>query len=593
MVFEILGPVVTFAAVAVAAWFLGGYIVRVFTGERILLHRVLRPIERGIYRVTGISEDTEQTWVGYLAAMLLVTVIGVLMTYLVLRYQDRLPLQAQLNPAGFPGIPADLSFNTAVSFATNTNWQNYSGESSLSYLSQMVGLVFHQFLSAATGIALAVALIRGIARRSGRTLGNFYVDITRAILYLLLPMAIVGTIVFVASGSVQNFSQYTNASGLNGVGQVIAQGPVAAMEAIKDLGNNGGGFFNANSAHPWENPTGLTNALTIWLELTIPFALFIAFGRWVGNVKQGVALFATAGVILLAGAGIASYEEQGGNPAIDSAGGVAQAMTSTQSGGNMEGKEVRFGSVWSGVFAASTTGTSTGSVIASHDSFTPLGGMVPMVLIQLGEITPGGIGSGLYGLVTFAIVGVFLAGLMVGRTPEYLGKKIEARDVKYAALAILILPATILGFTAVAVLAARGQGNPLYPGSGPGNPGAHGFSEILYAYSSSTGNNGSAFAGLSGNGLYYNTTLAAAMWLGRFIFVIPILALAGSLVKKKAVAASAGTFPTDTPLFTGLLIGVIIIVGALTFLPALALGPILEHLQLHGAAASSLITGAH
>jgi K+-transporting ATPase ATPase A chain len=461
-----------------------------------------------------------------------------------------------------------------VSFATNTNWQNYAGEATMSYLSQMLGLVFHQFLSAATGIALAVALIRGISRRSGRTLGNFYVDITRAVLYLLLPIAVVATILFVASGSIQNFSGYTTAHTLSGMGQTIAQGPVAAMEAIKDLGNNGGGFFNANSAHPWENPSGLTNALTIWLELTIPFGLFIAFGRWVGNVRQGIALFAAAGIILLAGMGFAAYQEQTGNPAIDRLGTVSQSMSSTQSGGNMEGKEVRFGSVASGVFAASTTGTSTGSVIASHDSFTPLGGMVPMVLIKLGEITPGGIGAGLYGLVTFAIVGIFLAGLMVGRTPEYLGKKIEGRDVKYAALAILVLPATILGFTAWAVLNARGQAGPL-------NPGSHGFSEILYAYTSSTGNNGSAFAGLSGNTLYYNTTLSAAMWLGRFIFVIPILALAGSLVKKKVAPASAGTFPTDTPLFAGLLIGVIVIVGALTFFPALALGPILEHLQLH------------
>ena len=585
MTFEIIGPVVTFAVIFVSAWFLGKYIVRVFQGERTLLSPVLRPVERGIYRVTGIDEEKEQSWIAFTVAMLLVTVVGLVVTYLILRYQDKLPLQAQLNPQGFPGVPADLAFNTAVSFTTNTNWQNYSGESTMSYLSQMVGLVFHQFLSAATGIALAIALIRGIARRSGKTLGNFYVDITRATLYLLLPIAIVATVIFVASGSIQNFSGYTNAAGLNGVGQVVAQGPVAAMEAIKDLGNNGGGFFNANSAHPWENPTGFTNAMTIWLELTIPFALFVAFGRWVGNVRQGIALFAAAGLILLAGAGFAAYEEQAGNPAIDNAGGVAQAMSSTQPGGNMEGKEARFGPVWSGVFATTTTGTSTGSVISSHDSFTPLGGMVPMVMIQLGEITPGGIGAGLYGLVTFAIVAVFLAGLMVGRTPEYLGKKIEARDVKYAALAILILPATILGFTAVAVLASRGQAGPL-------NPGAHGFSEILYAYSSTTGNNGSAFAGLSGNTLYYNTTLAAAMWFGRFIFVIPILALAGNLVKKKAVPASSGTFPTDTGLFTGLLIGVIVIVGALTFLPALALGPILEHLQLHGGTVLGLL-GAH
>ena len=585
MACEIIAPLLTFAAVFAAAWLLGGFMVRLFQGQRTILHPVLRPVERAVYRVTGVDEEREQTWVGYTVAMLLVTVISLVFTYLVLRNQDRLPFQSQLNPTGLPGVPADLAFNTSVSFATNTNWQNYTGEATMSYASQMVGLVLHQFLSAATGIALAVALIRGIARRSGRTLGNFYVDVTRAVLYLLLPIAIVATVLFVANGAIQNLSGYTHASGLVGVGQVIAQGPVAAMEAIKDLGNNGGGYFNANSAHPFENPTGFTNALTIWLELVIPFGLFIAFGKWVGNVRQGVALFAAAAVLLLAGAGVAAYEEQAGNPAIDRAGAVAQAMSATQSGGNLEGKEVRFGAVESGIFATTTTGTSTGSVIASHDSFTPLGGLVPMVMIQLGEITPGGIGAGLYGLVTFAIVAVFLAGLMVGRTPEYLGKKIEARDVKYAALAILILPATILGFTAWAVLNSRGQAGPL-------NPGPHGFSEILYSYSSQTGNNGSAFAGLSGNTLYYNTTGAAAMWIGRFIFVIPILALAGSLVRKKVVAASAGTFPTDTPLFTGLLVGVIVIVGALTFLPGLALGPILEHLQLHSGGPVGLLLGA-
>ena len=585
MAYELLACLVIVAAVGAGAWFLSRTIVRVFQGERTVLSPVLRPLERGLYRLTGVDEEKEQTWVAYLGAMLLVSVIGVLLTYLVLRYQDRLPLQSLFNPTGLPGVPADLSLNTAVSFATNTNWQNYTGESTLTYLSQLLGLVFHQFLSAATGIALAVALIRGIARRSGRTLGNFYVDITRATLYILLPVAVLATLVFVASGSIQNFNAPTQAAGLNGVGQVIAQGPVAAMEAIKDLGNNGGGFFNANSAHPWENPTGFTNAFTIWLELLIPFSLLIAFGRWVGNIRQGMALLAAAAILLLAGAGVTAWQEQAGNPAIDRAGGVAQAMSSTQAGGNLEGKEVRFGSIQSGIFAASTSGTSTGSVDSGHDSYTPLGGMVPLVLIQLGEITPGGIGSGLYGLVTFAIVAVFLAGLMVGRTPEYLGKKIEAREVKYAALAILVGPAVILGFTAVSVLASRGQAGPL-------NPGAHGFTEILYAFSSANGNNGSAFAGLSGNTLYYNTTLAAAMWIGRFIFVIPILALAGSLVRKKAVPVGPGTFPTDSGLFAGLLIGVIVIVGALTFLPALALGPILEHLQLHGGAAVSMLTGA-
>jgi K+-transporting ATPase ATPase A chain len=570
---DIIAVVVTFAAVVAGAWFLAKYIVAVFQGQRTFLHPVLRPVERGLYKVTGIDEEEEQTWKGYLVAMLLVTVVSLLFTYLILRFQDS-PIfwQSKTNPQGFSGVPADLAFNTSVSFTTNTNWQNYAGEQTMSYLSQMLALAFHQFLSAATGIALAVALIRGLARRSGQTLGNFYVDIVRGVLYLLLPISVIATIILVANGAIQNFSPYTSVQTLAGVTQTLAQGPVASMEAIKDLGTNGGGFFNANSAHPWENPTGFTNAFQIFLVLVIPFGLAFAFGRWVGNIKQGVAIFAAMGIVLAGGAALAAQQEQAGNPAITSA--VTQG-SDKQSGGNLEGKSVRVGAIQSAQYGTATTGTSTGSVDSSHDSWTPLGGMVPMVLIQLGEITPGGVGSGLYGMLTFAIIAVFIAGLMVGRTPEYLGKKIEAREVKYAALAILILPASILGFTAVSVLLDSGKAGIL-------NPAAHGFSEVLYAFSSVTGNNGSAFAGLSGNSYYYNTTLAAGMWLGRFIFVIPVLALAGSLVRKKVVPVNAGTFPTDTPLFTGLLIGVIIIVGALTFFPALALGPILEHLQLHG-----------
>jgi K+-transporting ATPase ATPase A chain len=587
--YEIIAPVVTFAVLLVCAWFLGGFMVKVFKGERTFLHRVLRPVERGIYKVTGIDEEKEQSWKGYLVALMLVTVLSLVFTYVILRYQDKLPFQSQLNPAGQSGVPADLSLNTAISFTTNTNWQNYTGESTMSYLSQMLALAFHQFLSAATGIALAIALVRGIARHTAKTIGNFYVDITRATVYILIPLSLIATIIFVANGSIQNFSQYTNASGLGKIGQVIAQGPVASMEAIKDVGNNGGGYFNANSAHPFENPNGFTSAFIIFLMLLIPFALFITYGKWVGKVRQGIVLFSAAAVLLFTGMGIAAYYEQAGNPAITT--GATQAMSSTQSGGNMEGKSVRFGSVESALFGTVTTGTSTGSVISSHDSWTPLGGMVPLVLIQLGEIAPGGIGAGLYSIVVFAILSVFIAGLMVGRTPEYLGKKIEGRDVKYAALSILVVPAVILGFTAWAVLAARGQANPLYPGTGPSNPGPHGFTEILYGYSSTEGNNGSAFAGLSGNNLFYNTTLGASMWIGRFMEIIPILALAGSLAKKKLVPASAGTFPTDRPLFVGLLVGVILIVGALTFLPALALGPILEHLQLPHAATS--FVGAH
>jgi K+-transporting ATPase ATPase A chain len=573
MGYEIAGFVVTFLVVLVVAWFLGGYMFRVFCGQRTILSPVLRPVERGCYRLIGVHEEREQSWVGYLVATLLVTVISVLFTYVLLRVQDRLPLQAQLNPNHLPAVPADLSLNTAISFSTNTNWQNYAGEQTMTYLSQMLALAFHQFLSAATGIALAIALVRGLVRRSGRTIGNFYVDITRATLYLLLPLAAVATLVLVSQGAIQNFNAYTVVHTLEGATQTIAQGPVASMEVIKDLGTNGGGFFNANSAHPYENPNGFTNAFQILLVLCIPFGLAFTFGRYAGNIRQGIAIVAAMGIVLVAGAGFAAYQEQSGNPALARAG-ATWTSTAQQSGGNMEGKSVRFGAIQSAQYGAATTGTSTGAVDSAHDSWTPLGGMVPMVLMQLGEITPGGVGSGLYGMLVFAILAVFIAGLMVGRTPEYLGKKIESREVKLAALGILALPASILGFTAVSVLASRGQAGPL-------NPGPHGFSEILYAFSSTTGNNGSAFAGLSGNTLYYNTTLSAAMWIGRFIFLIPLLALAGSMVKKKVVPASAGTFPTDTPLFSGLLIGVILIVGALTFFPALALGPILEHLQLH------------
>jgi K+-transporting ATPase ATPase A chain len=462
--------------------------------------------------------------------------------------------------------------NTSISFATNTNWQNYAGETTMSYFSQMVALVMHNFLSAATGLALAIALIRGLARRSGKTLGSFYVDVTRGILYVLLPLSVIGTIVFVSQGAIQNFSPSTVAHTLSGVTQTIAQGPVASQEMIKDLGNNGGGFFNANSAHPFENPNGFTNAFTIFSLLLIAVSLTFTFGRMVGNIKQGLAVLAAMGVILVGMTGVAIYAEQTGNPALNGTG-VTQVASSTQSGGNMEGKSVRFGIPQSSQFVASTTGTSTGSVDASHDSLTAIGGLVPLLSIELGEITPGGIGAGLYGMLMFVILGVFIAGLMVGRTPEYLGKKIEARDVKLAALAILILPLSILGLTAISVLVTPGQVGPL-------NSGPHGFSEILYAFSSVTGNNGSAFAGLTGNTVYYNTTLEIGMWLGRYLFVIPILALAGSMVKKKVIPASAGTFPTDTPLFAALLVGVVLVIGALTFFPALTLGPILEHFQI-------------
>jgi K+-transporting ATPase ATPase A chain len=568
VVLDIIGVAITFIAVFLGAWFIGPYLHRVFVGERVFLSPVVRPVERGFYRLSGIKEDQEQSWVLYLVAMLIVQVVSLLFSYVIFRIQDHLPL----NPMGFGPVAPDLAFNTAVSFTTNTNWQNYTGEQTMSYLSQMLGLTIHNFLSAATGIALAVALVRAIASRTLKTVGNFYVDTTRAILYLLLPISIVGGLILASQGAIQTLGSYPVVHTLEGVQQTIAVGPFASQEVIKDLGNNGGGPFNANSAHPFENPNGFTNQFEIFLELLIPFGLAIMFGRWVGNVKQGLAIGGAMALVLVGATAIAAGAEQVGNPALTRAG-VSQANTTSQAGGNMEGKAVRFGPIYSAEFAASTTGTSTGSVDASHDSFTPIGGMVPMVLIQLGEITPGGIGAGLYGMLMFAVISVFIAGLMVGRTPEYLGKKIESREVRMAVLTLLAGPAVILGFTALSVLLPAGKAGPL-------NPGAHGFSEMLYAFTSQFGNNGSAFAGLTGNTLYYNSTGAVAMWIGRYIFVIPLLALAGSLAGKKIVPAGKGTFATDTPLFTGLVVGVILIVGALTFFPALALGPLLEHFQL-------------
>ncbi|HSO93968.1 MAG TPA: potassium-transporting ATPase subunit KdpA [Candidatus Dormibacteraeota bacterium] len=569
MLFDISGVVVTFIAVGVGAWFLAPFITRVFAGERTFLHPVLRPVEVAFYRLSGVREDGEQSWIQYLVAMLAVTLISLLFTYVILRVQDHLPL----NPQGFGPVAPDLAFNTAVSFTTNTNWQNYAGEQTMSYLSQMLALVMHNFLSAATGIALAIALVRAFSARSLKTVGNFYVDVTRSILYVLIPLAVVAALVFVSQGVVQTLGGYPQAHTVQGATQAIAVGPFASQESIKDLGNNGGGPFNANSAHPFENPNGLTNQFTVFLELLIPFALVLVFGRMVGNIRQGIAIAGAMGLVLIAATGTAAAAEQSGNPALTAAG-VSQASTSTQSGGNLEGKSVRFGAIESAAFAAATTGTSTGSVDSSHDSFTPIGGLVPLVLIQLGEITPGGVGAGLYGMLAFVVIAVFIAGLMVGRTPEYLGKKIESKEVRLAMLVVLVGVFNILCFTALAVLTKGGQAGPL-------NPGAHGFSEILYAFSSTNGNNGSAFAGLSGNTVWYNTTLGIAMWVGRFIFVIPVLALAGALAGKKVVPAGKGTLATDTPLFGGLLIGVIVIVGALTFFPALALGPILEQLQLH------------
>ncbi len=570
MVLDIIAAVITYAAVGAGAWFIGGYMVKVYKGERVWLSRVVGPVERATYKIIGVDAEHEQGWISYLVSLLAVTVVSIAFTYVVLRFQNYLPL----NPEHLPGVPAPLAFNTAMSFATNTNWQNYSGETTMSYFSQIVALVIHQFLSAAVGMAVAIVVIRAIARRTMSTLGNFWADMVRGILYILLPISVVLALVLVACGSIQNFSNYTVVHTLTNGLQTIAQGPVASMEAIKDLGTNGGGFFNANAAHPFENPNGFTNSLEIFICLLIPFGLTITFGKWVGHVKQGIVLGAVMGIILVGGFGVMAWQEQQGNPALVGTG-ASQVSTVDSAGGNMEGKEARFGPIQSALYNSSTTGTSTGSVDASQDSLTPIGGLVSLVFIKLGEITPGDVGSGLYGMVVFAIVAVFIAGLMVGRTPEYLGKKIEGRDVKFAAIAILILPASILGFSAVAVLTSGGQAGPL---AGQGTP--HSLTEILYAFSSATGNNGSAMAGLTGNTNFYNFMLAGAMWMGRYLFLIPVMAMAGNLVKKKIVPASAGTFPTDGVLFVALLVGTILIVAALTFFPAVSLGPILEHFKL-------------
>jgi K+-transporting ATPase ATPase A chain len=573
VVLDIIGVVVTWIAVAIGAWFLGLYMVKVFKGERTFMSPVLRPIERATYWLMGVKENEEQTWVRYTFGVLIVSAVSLIFTYLLLRLQSKLPFNDfGLNPMGFGPVAPDLAFNTAVSFTTNTNWQNYTGESTMSYLSQMLALVIHNFLSAAVGIAMAVALFRGISSRSLKTIGNFYVDITRATLYILIPLSVVIAFILLSQGVIQSTGSYVVAHTVEGAQQVIAVGPFASQEAIKDLGNNGGGPFNANSAHPFENPNGFTNQFEIFLELLIPFALCVTFGKMVGRIRQGLAIAAAMAILLVGFTFTSIIAETQGNPAL-AAVGVNQANTSTSAGGNMEGKEVRNGPVYSAMFEATTTGTSTGSVDSSHDSFTPIGGMVALIQMQLGEIDPGGIGAGIYFMLVFAVLSVFIAGLMVGRTPEYLGKKIESKEVRLAALAVLIDVVSILGFTAVSVLTPAGLLGPL-------NSGAHGFSEILYQFSSATANNGSAFAGLSGNTIYYNTTGASAMWIGRFLEVIPILALAGALAGKKVVPASGGTFATDRPLFVGLLIGVVVIVGALTFFPALALGPILEQLQL-------------
>ncbi len=548
---------------------LGGYMARLFSGERTFLSPVLGPVERALYRLGGVDEKTEHHWLTYGVAMLFFSVAGFLALYALQRLQAVLPF----NPAGQAAVEESLAFNTSVSFVTNTNWQSYVPETTMSYFTQMAGLTVHNFVSAATGIALAVALVRGFARRSAQTVGNFWVDLTRGTLYLLLPISIVVGLFFVWQGMPQNLGAYTEATTLEGAKQVIAQGPVASQEVIKMLGTNGGGFFNANSAHPFENPNALTNLVQMVLIFVIAAALTNMFGRMVGNQRQGWAIFAVMGLLFLAGVAVLYSAEAPGNPAFASLG-IDQAAGAFQAGGNMEGKEVRFGIANSALFATITTDASCGAVNTMHDSLMPLAGMVPLVNIMLGEIIFGGVGSGLYGMLLFAVLAVFIAGLMVGRTPEYLGKKIEAKEVKMAMLAILVLPLSILGFTAIATVLPDGL-------AGPANQGPHGFSEILYAYTSATGNNGSAFAGISANTTFYNSTLGIAMFVGRFLMIVPMLAIAGSLAAKKIVPPSGGTFPTDSPLFVGLLVGVILIVGGLTYFPALALGPLVEHLAMN------------
>ncbi len=546
----------------------GLYLYHVFAGDRTWFSPALVPVERVLYRISGVNGEEEHGWLRYTIDMLVFSVVGMLLLYLIERTQVWLPL----NPQGLSNVEPGLAFNTAASFTTNTNWQAYTGETTMSYFTQMAGLAVHNFTSAAIGIALALAVTRGLTRRSAQHLGNFYVDITRCILYILLPISILGALFYVSQGTIQNFKPYDTITTLDGIKQTIAQGPVASQEWIKDFGTNGGGFFNVNAAHPFENPNAFTNIVMLVSIFSIPAALFYLFGKMAGNTKQGWTLWIVGAILFFVGIGVALPAEQLGNPQLTQYN-INQQPTATQAGGNMEGKEVRFGITDSALFAVVTTDTSCGAVNSFHDSYTPLGGLVPLTNIALGELVFGGVGSGLYDLLVFAIIAVFIAGLMVGRTPEYLGKKIERKEMMMAALAILILPASILGFSAVAVVTPAGL-------AGLANAGPHGLSEILYAFTSANGNNGSAFAGLTANSVFYNWTLGMAMLIGRIAFVIPILALAGTLVKKRVIPAGLGTFPTTGFLWVSLVIGVVVIVGALTYFPAYALGPIVEHLLM-------------
>lgn len=551
---------------------LGIFMYRLYNGERTFLHPVLRPIEQGIYRLTGVDEERETRWSTYAVAMLVFNAAGWLVVYLLQRFQGGLPF----NPRGLPGVGPFSAFNSAVSFMTNTNWQGYAGEATMSYLTQMSGLAVQNFVSAATGIAVAVALVRGFARRSAQEIGNFWVDLVRGSLYLLLPLSIVVAFALIMQGVPQTLAGPGEETGLAGVTRQLPLGPAASQIAIKQLGTNGGGFFNANSAFPFENPTPLTNLIECLAILAIPAGLTYTFGKMAGNTRQGWAIFAVMSVLFFAGLGVATWAEGEGNPLLARAG-ADQGTTIADAaapGGNMEGKELRFGIPLSAQWAVATTAASNGSVNAMHDSFTPLGGLVALANIATGEVIFGGVGAGLYGVLFYAVVAIFVAGLMVGRTPEYLGKKIEAFDIKMAMLAILIVPLVILVFTGLSVVIDAGLSSRL-------NPAAHGLSEIQYAFTSGAGNNGSAFAGLNANTPWYNTTIGLAMLLGRFFMIIPALALAGNLAAKPRATETAGTFPTTGPLWVGLLAGVIVIVGALTFFPSFALGPVIEHLQMH------------
>lgn len=561
MTFQGWALIVAFVAILLAITKpMGLWLFALYEGRRTPLHALLGPVEAGFYRLSGIDPAQEQGWRRYAVHMLIFNAVGLMFTYAILRFQGALPL----NPLGYAGNSADLAFNTAISFTTNTNWQSYSGESAMSPLSQMLALTLHNFLSAATGIALAFALFRGFARREASGIGNFWADMTRVTLYLLLPACFVIALFYIASGIPQTLSASVDVTTLEGARQTIALGPVASQEAIKMLGTNGGGFFNANSAHPFENPSALTNFVQMLSIFAIGAGLTYTFGKAVGNVRQGRAILAAMLTIFLIGVAVTYWQESAGNPILHSLG-VA--------GGNMEGKEVRFGIAASSLFSVITTAASCGAVNAMHDSFTALGGMIPLLNIQLGEVVVGGVGAGIYGFLLFAILAVFVAGLMVGRTPEYVGKKIESREVKLAVLAIAVLPLVILGFTAIAAVLPAGLAGPL-------NKGPHGFSEILYAFTSGVGNNGSAFAGLTANTPFYNGLLGVAMWIGRFFIIVPMLAIAGGLAGKKYVPETAGSFPTTGPLWTGLLVGIVLILGGLTFLPGLALGPIADHLAM-------------